>query len=118
MSFPETELWDLINEGWSRMTFRQRFLWEVIKISPEEWELAEYGPYWVVGIIGSTVLYYNHGERGFNLSPWNMHGAILTFGSLQYDLAEAVQRVQRMIDTGEDPGPWDRHGPLPGRYAE
>lgn len=55
MSFPEEKLWGEINGGWSRMSFKQRKLWETIKRTPEEWTLQGYGPCWVVALIGETV---------------------------------------------------------------
>lgn len=116
MSFPEEKLWDLINDGWTRMSFRQRFLWDAIKLLPEEWTLPGYGRFWVVGIIGSRIIYYNHFEYGFNPSPWRRHGAIEQYESMQYDLESAVQRIMAQIDTGYDSEPWGNH-PIPGEYV-
>ncbi len=39
MPFPEEAIWDLINDGWGRMSFKQRNLSAAIKRKPEEWEL-------------------------------------------------------------------------------
>ncbi|KAA0698959.1 hypothetical protein DTW90_12380 [Neorhizobium sp. P12A] len=115
MSFPEEKIWDEINNGWSRMSFKQRFLWETMKRLPEEWQLRGYGKCWVVAIIGSTVIYYNQYEHGFNLSLWVKYGHIEQYQSLQYGLEEAVERMLKVIETGYDIGPWGGP-PIPGKY--
>jgi hypothetical protein len=116
MSFPEEKVWDLINDGWMRMSFKQRFLWDAIKLPPEEWELQGYGKMWVAAVIGSSIIYYNHFEYGFNPSPWQRHGVIERYESMQYELEAAVQRIMAQIETGYDNGPWGTP-PIPGEYV-
>jgi hypothetical protein len=115
MTFSEEQLWDEINSGWSRMSFKQRHLWEVIKRTPEEWDLKGYGPCWVVAVIGETVIYYNHFEYGFNRSSWTTFGIIDHFQSLQIGLEEAIQAQLEKINSGYDFGPRSS-GPIPGEY--
>lgn len=59
-SISELKVWDLINEGRQRMIPPQKQLWDVIKITPIKWEEATYGRagggFWVVGIVGESVL--------------------------------------------------------------
>lgn len=88
MTLSEEQLWDEINAGWSRMSFKQRNLWEAIKRSPEQWELKGYGPCWVVAMIGETVIYYNHFEYGFNRSSWTSYGIIDDFHRCSSDLSK------------------------------
>ncbi|QND52957.1 hypothetical protein HB779_14400 [Phyllobacterium sp. 628] len=117
MSFPEEKIWNEINEGWSRMSFRERFLWETIKRPPEEWEVPEYGKFWVVALIGSKVIYFNHHEHGFNRSPWHRYGYIDAYESLQYGLEMAIQAQLEIINTGYDIAP-SRSPPIPGEYQK
>ena len=117
MSFSEEKLWDEINDGWSRMSFKQRNLWNVIKRNPEEWELKGYGSCWVVALIGETVIYYNQFEHGFNRSPWSQFGIIDQYQSLQFGLEDAVQIQIDLISTGYDVGPWSS-GPIAGEYSD
>ncbi|WP_137387971.1 hypothetical protein [Rhodoligotrophos defluvii] len=117
MSFPEEQLWDEINQGWTLMSFTQRCLWEAIKRPPEEWELRGYGRCWVVALIGSTVIYYNPFEHGFGLSPWSRYGLIERYEASQYRLDEAVQRQLDIINTGCDIGPFGSQ-PTPGEYQK
>ncbi|MFK0166672.1 hypothetical protein [Rhizobium sp. NPDC090279] len=117
MSFSEEKVWDQIKDGWSRMSFKERFLWETIKRPPEEWQLRGYGKCWVVALIGSTVIYYNHYEHGFDPSPWHQYGYIDRYQGLQYQLEEAVQRQLQIITTGYDVGPYGGP-PIPGEYLE
>lgn len=70
----EAALWDLMNAAWHRMTFRQKHLWETIRIDPQRWEQRPYGigngGFWVVALIGRTVLWYNDLEYGFQRSSY------------------------------------------------
>jgi hypothetical protein len=115
VSFPEEKLWDEINDGCCRMSFKQRKLWEAIKRTPVEWTLKGYGPCWVVALIGETVIYYNHFEHGFNRSPWSQYGVVDLYQSLQSGLDEAVQMQLDIVDTGYDVCPWT-NGPIAGEY--
>ena len=103
--FPETDLWDRINDGWDGMSREQRRLWEEMKRPPELWTLRGYGQCWIVGLIGQTVFYFNHYEDGFERSGWTQYGTIDDFQSLQWTLGEAVQRQLEAISTGYDVAP-------------
>jgi hypothetical protein len=78
----EGELWDLINKAWMEMSLPQRRQWEVIKIDPIKWQEESHGGmggcFWVVGIYGSPVIWYNDIEDGFNRSAWSVAGTIDT----------------------------------------
>jgi hypothetical protein len=56
----EVELWDKLNQAWDRMTLEQRQVWEAIRVLPQKWALTPYGNqgggFWVVGLIGRTVV--------------------------------------------------------------
>lgn len=97
------------------MSFRQRHLWEAIKLPPEEWLLRDHGKCWVVAIIGTSLIYYNHHETGFEPSRWVRYGYIEQYQGLQYGLEEAVQRFLMAIETGYEAGPWGSQ-PIPGKY--
>jgi len=66
----EERIWDDINCAWKRMSSEQRNLWEIIKIIPEKWKQEpwenEGGGFWVVAIIGKTVVWFNDIEDGYN----------------------------------------------------
>ena len=115
MSFPESKLWDLINDGRDRMSLEQRRLWDAICAPPQEWEMARYGPFWVVALIGSYVIYYNHLEDGFARSQWNRLGVIDRYDSAQSELEDEVQRQITRIAIGYDPGPHSGP-PIAGEY--
>ncbi|MGV2128951.1 hypothetical protein [Agrobacterium vitis] len=116
MNFPEEMLWDHINDGWSRMSFKQRKLWDVIKRMPEEWELKGYGRCWVVALVGEVVIYYNHFEDGFNRSPWSQFGVIERYQSLQNGLEDTVQMQLNDIEAGYSLGPWTS-SPIAGNHV-
>lgn len=96
MSISEEKLWDEINDGWSRMSFKQRRLWENIKRLPEEWQVTGYGPFWVVALVGEKVVFYDHIEEGFSRSSWSQYGIVDRYqsgDSLEY----AVQMLLNNI---------------------
>lgn len=76
----EAEIWDEINSAWKRMSLPQRRLWEVIRIIPEKWKQSPWGNegngFWVVGLIGNSVVWYNDIEHGFNKSKFTNYGEI------------------------------------------
>jgi hypothetical protein len=116
MSLSEEEIWDEINDGWARMSFKQRNLWEAIKRLPEEWEVRGYGPCWVVALIGSAVIYYNHSEHGFNRSTWSRYGVIDDYQSMDWALEDAIRQQIDIINSGYDVGPWSGP-PVAGEYS-
>ncbi|QND48509.1 hypothetical protein HB780_23260 [Rhizobium lusitanum] len=116
MSFSEESLWDLINASWTRMSNEQRRFWDMIKLVPEEWELKNYSSCWVVGLIGPTVIYYNHFEYGFNRSVWRQYGVIEQYQSMQWELEDAIKQQLDMFKSGYDVGSWGDQSPRPGVF--
>jgi hypothetical protein len=94
---PEAELLDRINQAWKVMTLPQRRLWERIKIDPVKWQQTPYGTegggFWVVAIYGSTIIWFNDIEDGFNRSAWSTPGVIDDYRCNQDELQWTVQHV-------------------------
>jgi len=115
----EARLLDLINAAWDRMSFPEKKLWEAVHVSPEKWSLAHGGKntdaFWVVALIGPTVIWYNHVEEGFNRSRFDRYGEIAEYGSNQFDLEEALRYVLNQLKAGYALEP--RSGaPIPGEF--
>lgn len=104
----EEKIWDEINAGWTRMSPRQQKLWNTIRIDPEKWAQHPWGDegggFWVVALIGRSVIWHNDIEEGFNLSRWSRYGEIDEYWCNQDELELTVQHILDMIDTGEDKG--------------
>jgi hypothetical protein len=104
----ETELWDLINSSWERMSLEQRKYWEIIKIDPQKWQEPEYGAqgggFWVVAIFGNYVLWYNDIEDGFNISKYGKIGVINEYWCNQDELEHSVQQVVNLFHDGYESG--------------
>jgi len=118
---PETGLWDLINAGASAMSIREQRLWESIAVGPEKWAQHPYGElgggFWVVGIIGSIVVWYNDIEDGFNCLRYANHGVIGEYWCNQDSLDVSVRKLLARIDHGYDLAPFTgppRPGVFPG----
>jgi len=100
----ELELWDRINAACDRMTPEQYKVWEIIKILPQRWEEKQYGElgggFWVVAIIGSSVIWFNDIEDGFNQSSYTEFGKISEYWCNQDELECAVQNVINLFKDG------------------
>ena len=72
-------------------------VWDYVKIRPEKWiekTMGEQGSgFWVVGIIGKTVIYYNDIEEGYNLSAFTNYGEIDNYYPNQMELHEMVESL-------------------------
>ena len=71
--------------------------WEYIKIVPEKWKEKtmgeEGGGFWVVAIIGKSVIYYNDIEEGYNLSTFTNYGEIDNYYCNQMELHEMIESI-------------------------
>ena len=76
----QSALLDRIEQGRTRMTEPHRRLWDAVRIPPERWQQHPYGDagggFWVVGLIGRIVIWYNDIEDGFNRSVYSTYGVI------------------------------------------
>jgi hypothetical protein len=101
-----------INGALDRMNATQRKLWDVIRVTPEKWQQDPYGKegggFWVVALIGTTVVWYNDIEDGFNRSRYSRHGIIDEYWCNQDELGWAIEAILKLIETGQDTG---RFGP-------
>lgn len=90
----EAEIWDMINRAWRKMSLPQRRVWEAIKVDPMKWQENTYGEmgdgFWVVAIYGSTVIWYNDIEHGFNQSKWSTPGTIDEYWCNQTELQDVI----------------------------
>lgn len=90
----EAEIWELINLAWEKMSLPQRRVWETIKVYPMKWKENTYGVmgggFWVVAIYGSTVVWYNDIEHGFNQSSWTIPGTIDEYCCSQCELQHVI----------------------------
>jgi hypothetical protein len=115
----EVRLWDKINADWDRMTLVQRRLWEVIKVSPQKWQQHPWGDhgggFWVVAILGQTVVWFNDIEDGFNRSHYDQHGVIRDYWCNQDELGETLQCLHDEIQTGYASGGY-AGPPQPGEF--
>lgn len=74
----EASLWDLINAAENRMTPDVTRFWEVIRIDPVKWRHHPWGDsgggFWVVAVIGSTVVWFARGRRSSDARPRPLQG--------------------------------------------
>ncbi|MYM25294.1 hypothetical protein GTP46_21930 [Duganella sp. FT135W] len=100
----EAALWDLILATEARMEPPEAMLWECVRIPPQKWAEPSYGNvgggFWVVGILGTTVIWYNDIEDGFNCSSYSDFGTIGEYWCNQDELEHTLQSVRYRIETG------------------
>ena len=100
----EAELREMILAAENRMSPRLLHLWNAIKISPEKWAEDSYGThgggFWVVAIIGSTAIWYNDIEEGFNCSSYAVAGKLAEYYCNQDELEMTVRNILARIETG------------------
>ena len=113
----ETALRKRIAQGRARMTPAQHRLWEAIRIEPEKWQQHPFGDqgrgFWVIGLIGRTVIWFNDIEDGFNRSRFSDYGTIDDYWCNQDELEVAVQYVLTALEHGSDLLRLPGNGPLP-----
>lgn len=78
--------------------------WQLIKIHPEKWAEENYGKegngFWVVGICGTKVIWYNDIEDGFNISNYKKHGKIEEYFCNQDELNWTITRLFSLLKNG------------------
>ena len=89
---------DLNGELWN--------FWQLIKINRENWTEPENGSegggFWVVGICGKKVIWFNDIEDGFNISDYNEYGKIEGYYCNQDELRWTVTHLFDLIKFGGD----------------
>ena len=100
----EEGIWDLINEDSKQLSTLEERFFEAIRILPEKWQLSPWGDhnngFWVIGIIGQAVLWYNDIEEGFNSSTYLNHGTIKEYWCNEDDLAMSIRSLKVYTETG------------------
>ena len=95
-----------IGQGYARMPQENQRLWESIRINPEKWEQHPYGDagggFWVVALIGRTVIWYNDLEDGFNRSVYSRYGVIDDYWCNEDELNVTVQYLANALTGGKD----------------
>lgn len=98
----------LVDEAYNRMSVEQKVIWKLVQVPLHKWQQSPWGElgdgFWVVGIIGSTVLWYNDIEHGFNLSSYIEWGTIGEYCCDQYNLEFAVQLLLSEIKSESPSG--------------
>lgn len=56
------------------------------------------GGFWVVAILGKSVIYYNDIEEGYNLSTFIDYGKIENYNCSQMELHEMIESLFYEID--------------------
>jgi hypothetical protein len=103
---PEDALLQRIAQGVTRMSPPQLRLWNAVRVPPQKWQQEPYGNegtgFWVVGLIGQTVIWYNDIEEGFNRSRYSALGTIDDYWCNQDELEVAVAYLLAALETGPD----------------
>ena len=100
----ESKLYDLIISSEGEMTSKELRYWEIIKITPIKWKENTYGKtgggFWVVGLIGNEVIWYNDIEDGFNISTYSSFGVINQYSCNQDELHIVMKQLTYYLENG------------------
>ena len=103
--YSRIEIEALINQSESEMNEKELRLWNAIKVPPEKWKEKTYGNegggFWVVALMGKSVLWYNDIEEGFNSSNFNEYGEISEYYCNQDELTHIIRRFVQHLDVNE-----------------
>jgi hypothetical protein len=95
------ELCVLIDEAVSRLDDDHIRFWDSIRIDPMKWMQHPWGElgggFWVVALIGSTAIWYNDIEDGFNTSKFCHAGKLDEYWCDDLELNHVVHQVRRSI---------------------
>ncbi len=68
------EVSELTRIAETEMSPLEKRLWDLVQVPLAKWQLHPWGDegggFWVVGLIGGHVIWYNDIERGFNVSRY------------------------------------------------
>jgi len=100
----KTELQEKINESEKALSDEPLIFWQLIRVNPIKWSEKEYGVegdgFWVVGILGTKVVWYNDIEEGFNFSSYITYGQIDDYSANQYELNELIIQILDLMKLG------------------
>jgi hypothetical protein len=103
---PKEALLKRVSQGETRMTPAQRRHWNAIRVEPQKWKQDPYGRdgdgFWVVALIGQTVIWYNDLEEGFNRSRYSTHGIIDDYWCNQDELEVTIGFLMTALEKGPD----------------
>jgi hypothetical protein len=101
-----TELFEQIQKTEVELKGELLNFWELIKIEPKKWVEKKYGNegggFWVVGICGTRIIWYNDIEDGFNISEYKKYGQIEEYFCNQDELSWVVNRLFNLVKFGGD----------------
>jgi hypothetical protein len=95
-----------VAQGVMRMSDLQKRIWQAIEVEPVKWEQDPFGNegggFWVVAVIGKSVIWYNDREEGFNRSSYSEFGKINDYFCNHDELDVAVQYLANVLQEGQD----------------
>ena len=101
-----SELLKLVEDETPRHNPIAERLWSSVRIEPCKWQLHPRGDmgggFWVVGILGRTVIWYNDIEDGFNTSSWTTAGVIDAYFCDQSDLRYVLESLANSLVDGSE----------------
>lgn len=83
-------LQNMIKNSEDQLSSELKEIWNSIKITPVKWSEKSHGEFWVVAVHNSEVIWYNHIEKGFNMSEFKKEGEIGEYWGEQTDLHDLL----------------------------
>lgn len=97
------ELSAQVAASYTQMEDIERRLWDMVRVPPVKWLQHPWGDlgggFWVVGLIGCQVIWYNDIEHGFNVSPYTKFGTISQYRCNQDELHHVIWRLRQQVES-------------------
>ena len=95
-----------VAQGVARMSPAELRLWNAIRVTPQKWRQEPYGHdgegFWIVGLVGQSVIWYNDLEDGFNRSRYESFGVIVDYWCNHDELEVTVSYLMNALEKGPD----------------
>src|SRR5271155_2904416 len=93
----EVEISETLDSSVKQLSTRQRRIWDAVSIVPKRWSQERYGAatggFWVVGLLGRVVIWYNEIENGFEFSYYSKFGKLDEYTANQFELKQIMERI-------------------------
>ena len=98
----EHDMFQIILDAELQLSSKGKRYWERIRIHPQKWIEKKFGKgcggFWVVGILGNNIIWYNELEDGFIISEYESFGTISTYNSAEQKLSFLIEQIIRKFE--------------------
>lgn len=95
----EEDIYDILLEAENGLRPICKRFWAGLKTEPQKWLEDSFdsklGGFWVVGIFGENIIWYNELEDGFSISKYKKFGKMDHYNAYATPLSEIIEQIVR-----------------------